>query len=158
MVFLIYHLIIIFSHADLSGYEKFSLKIINCVNENEDLVCTGFFRNELSCEMKLKYNDLFWSINVYLYIGIIPFNLNMNSICSFELVKYNENMGLSGYDNDFVLYLYDEVERIKGVAKRREERNGGYIETYRLSYRCLQLCKRPNDLCFVILMLVRFFV
>ncbi|KAF7696431.1 hypothetical protein CDIK_1890 [Cucumispora dikerogammari] len=125
MFSLIYNLLNIPHHAAGSRNEKSNLKIINCVNENGDLVDDDFFANESSYELELSYNGEYWCINVFLYFGMFSWNLIKMGVCT-QLHKYQENIVMNGYDNGFVLNYVDDLKtnprrenEIKGAKNGR---------------------------------------
>ncbi|KAF7689857.1 hypothetical protein CDIK_2819 [Cucumispora dikerogammari] len=144
MFSLIYNLLNIPSHAAGSRNEKSNLKIINCVNENGDLVDTNFFRNESSYELELSYNGEYWCIIVFLYIGFLPSNLSILTCDSSQFVKYRENIVMSGYDNGFVLNNVDDLKTLSRDDYGTKEDKNGYIIPFQHLYWCSQPCISHN--------------
>ncbi|KAF7685505.1 hypothetical protein CDIK_3746 [Cucumispora dikerogammari] len=105
MLALIRNILFISCKCDCDAKEILYLRIINCENENGDLIDTGFWKNWSSYNLDFAYKQESCSVFIYLHIGTLPIILAQNvSIPSLNLVKCTENIGKNGCDNDFILY------------------------------------------------------
>ncbi|KAF7697492.1 hypothetical protein CDIK_1679 [Cucumispora dikerogammari] len=132
------------NNAVASRSEKSNLKIINCVNENGDLINTGFLRDESSYKIELSYSEFLWDITVFLNIGIIPYGWAGVTCDSIEFVKYNENMGNCGYDNGIVLKKVDDLKTSSPHYFVNGEEENGYIISFQHRFWDTQPCISPN--------------
>ncbi|KAF7685038.1 hypothetical protein CDIK_4213 [Cucumispora dikerogammari] len=143
MFSLIYNLLNIPHHAAGSRIEKSNLKIINCVNDNGDLVDTDFFRSESSYELELSYSGGYWCISIFLYIVIFPCNLSKMRV-NTQLHKYKENIVMSGYDNGFVLNYVDRSNPNWVFENEIKDDKNGKIAHVKRMYWCTQTCILDN--------------
>ncbi|KAF7699638.1 hypothetical protein CDIK_1103 [Cucumispora dikerogammari] len=134
MFSLIYNILSVSTHTVGLSNEKFNLKIINCVDRNGDLANSVLFGNETAYKLELSYNEKYWSMLIYCYIGPIPYNLGDFNYSYSEIVKCNENVGICGYDNGFVLNDHE------ANCNKIEKTETGIIHAFNISHSWIKSC------------------